>query len=289
MMKNRTKIAIAGVAVGALAVTAMVLNKHLEIQRENDTDTIIRETDDTTYGSLEGKLPEKETQMPAEEPMTEVTPNTEENLTEMSPEPEMKTEEYEPDAFYISHIPDDIFAKMQGRSYKADCTIDREELRYVHILHTGFDGETKEGELVVNKAIADDVLAIFEELYRAKYPIEKVRLVDEYDADDEASMSDNNSSAFNFRTISHTTTISKHGLGMAIDINPLYNPYVKTVNGTLSIEPANAAAYVDRSEDHPYRIDHDDLCYKLFTEHGFTWGGDWVHSKDYQHFEKESN
>ena len=289
MMKNRTKIAIAGVAVGALAVTAMVLNKHLEIQRENDMDTIIRETDDTTYGSLEGKLPEKETQMPAEEPMTEVTPNTEENLTEMSPEPEMKTEEYEPDAFYISHIPDDIFAKMQGRSYKADCTIDREELRYVHILHTGFDGETNEGELVVNKAIADDVLAIFEELYRAKYPIEKVRLVDEYDADDEASMSDNNSSAFNFRTISHTTTISKHGLGMAIDINPLYNPYVKTVNGTLSTEPANAAAYVDRSEAHPYRIDHDDLCYKLFTEHGFTWGGDWVHSKDYQHFEKDSN
>ena len=206
-----------------------------------------------------------------------------------APELEIKSEEYEPDAFYISHIPDDIFAKMQGRSYKADCTIDREELRYVHILHTGFDGETKEGELVVNKAIADDVLAIFEELYRAKYPIEKVCLVDEYDADDEASMSDNNSSAFNFRTISHTTTISKHGLGMAIDINPLYNPYVKTVNGALSIEPANAAVYVDQSEDHPYRIDHDDLCYKLFTEHGFTWGGDWVHSKDYQHFEKESN
>ena len=202
-------------------------------------------------------------------------------------EPEMKTEAYDLDAFYITPIPDDIFTKMQGRSYKADCTIDREELRYVHILHTGFDGETKEGELVVNKAIADDVLAIFEELYRAKYPIEKVRLVDEYGADDEASMSDNNSSAFNFRTISHTTTISKHGLGMAIDINPLYNPYVKTVNGALSIEPANAAVYVDPSDDNPYRIDHDDLCYKLFTEHGFTWGGDWVHSKDYQHFEKE--
>ena len=287
MMKKRTKIAMAGVAAGALAVTAMLLNKHLEIQRENDTDTIIRESDDPTSGSLEGKLPDKEKKAPAEETLKDATPDTEENLIEMSPEPEMKTEAYDLDAFYITPIPDDIFAKMQGRSYKADCTIDREELRYVHILHTGFDGETKEGELVVNKAIADDVLAIFEELYRAKYPIEKVRLVDEYDADDEASMSDNNSSAFNFRTISHTTTISKHGLGMAIDINPLYNPYVKTVNGTLSIEPANAAAYVDRSEDHPYRIDHDDLCYKLFTEHGFTWGGDWVHSKDYQHFEKE--
>ena len=246
-MKKRAKIALAGVAAGALAVTVMLLNKHLEIQRENDTDTIIRESDDPTSGSLEGKLPKKETQMPAEETLTEVTPDTEEKLTEMSPEPEIKTEECEPDAFYISHIPDDIFAKMQGRSYKADCTIDSEELRYVHILHTGFDGETNEGELVVNKAIADDVLAIFEELYRAKYPIEKVCLVDEYDADDEASMSDNNSSAINFRTISHTTTISKHGLGMAIDINPLYNQYVKTVNGALSIEPANAAVYVDQS------------------------------------------
>ena len=162
-----------------------------------------------------------------------------------------------------------------------------QDLRYLHVLHMGFDGQTKEGELVVNKAIAEDVLAIFRQLYEAEYPIEKVRLVDEYDADDEASMSDNNSSAFNFRFISHTTTISKHGLGMAVDINTLYNPYVKTVNGKLSIEPANAEAYVDRSGDFPHKIDHNDLCYKLFTRYGFTWGGDWTHSKDYQHFEKD--
>lgn len=191
------------------------------------------------------------------------------------------------EAFYISEIPDDIFEKMQGKSYKTDCTVPREDLRYLHVLHMGFDGQTKEGELVVNKAIAEDVLAIFRQLYEAQYPIEKVRLVDEYDADDEASMSDNNSSAFNFRFISHTTTISKHGLGMAVDINTLYNPYVKTVNGKLSIEPANAEAYVDRSRNFPHKIDHDDLCYKLFTRYGFTWGGDWEHSKDYQHFEKD--
>lgn len=189
--------------------------------------------------------------------------------------------------FYISEIPDDIFARMQGKSYKEDCTVPREDLRYVHVRHMGFDGEAKDGELVVNKAIADDVLAIFEELYKADYPIEKVRLVDEYDADDEASMSDNNSSAFNFRFISHTTRISKHGLGMAVDINTRYNPYVKTVDGKLSIEPANGADYVDRSKDFPHKIDHEDLCYKLFKEHGFTWGGDWTHSKDYQHFERD--
>lgn len=198
-----------------------------------------------------------------------------------------QTEDTVDEKFYISEIPDDIFEKMQGKSYKADCTVPREDLRYLHVLHMGFDGQTKEGELVVNKAIAEDVLAIFRQLYEAEYPIEKVRLVDEYDADDEISMSDNNSSAFNFRFISHTTTISKHGLGMAVDINTLYNPYVKTVNGKLSIEPANAEAYVDRSGDFPHKIDHNDLCYKLFTRYGFTWGGDWTHSKDYQHFEKD--
>ena len=191
------------------------------------------------------------------------------------------------DDFYISGIPDDIFAKMQGKSYKDNCTVPRDDLRYVHVLHMGFYGAVKAGELVVSRKIADDVLEIFEELYQADYPIEKVRLVDEYDADDEASMSDNNSSAFNFRFISHTTRISKHGLGMAVDINTRYNPYVKTVNGKLSIEPANGADYADRSTDFPYKIDHDDLCYKLFTEHGFTWGGDWTHSKDYQHFERD--
>ena len=207
--------------------------------------------------------------------------------TELSEKKQNMNKSITEEAFYISKIPDDIFEKMQGKSYKADCTVPREDLRYLHVLHMGFDGQTKEGELVVNKAIAEDVLAIFRQLYEAEYPIEKVRLVDEYDADDEASMSDNNSSAFNFRFISHTTTISKHGLGMAVDINTRYNPYVKTVNGKLSIEPANAKAYVDRSGDFPHKIDHDDLCYKLFTRYGFIWGGDWTHSKDYQHFEKD--
>lgn len=207
--------------------------------------------------------------------------------TELSEKKQNMNKSITEEAFYISKIPDDIFEKMQGKSYKADCTVPREDLRYLHVLHMGFDGQTKEGELVVNKAIAEDVLAIFRQLYEAEYPIEKVRLVDEYDADDEASMSDNNSSAFNFRFISHTTKISKHGLGMAVDINTLYNPYVKIVNGKLSIEPANAEAYVDRSGDFPHKIDHNDLCYKLFTRYGFIWGGDWTHSKDYQHFEKD--
>lgn len=187
--------------------------------------------------------------------------------------------------FYIKPIPDDIFEKMQGKSYKENCTVPREELRYLHILHVGFDNNTHEGELIVNKRIAEDVLDIFKELYKAGYQIEKVRLIDEYNAQDELSMRDNNSSAFNFRYISYSTTLSKHAMGLAVDINTLYNPYIKQVDGRLNIEPANAVQYVDRNRQFPHKIDHDDLCYKLFTKYGFEWGGDWEDSKDYQHFE----
>lgn len=187
--------------------------------------------------------------------------------------------------FYIKPILDDIFEKMQGKSYKENCTVPREELRYLHILHVGFDNNTHEGELIVNKRIAEDVLDIFKELYKAGYQIEKVRLIDEYNAQDELSMRDNNSSAFNFRYISYSTTLSKHAMGLAVDINTLYNPYIKQVDGRLNIEPANAVQYVDRNRQFPHKIDHQDLCYKLFTKYGFEWGGDWEDSKDYQRFE----
>ena len=95
----------------------------------------------------------------------------------------------------------------------------------------------------------------------------------------------NNSSCFNCRFSSHTKTGSKHGLGLAVDMNPLYNPYIKTVNGKTYIEPATASQWVDRSRPNPYKIDHDDLAYRLFTQAGFEWGGDWDDCKDWQHFE----
>ena len=78
-----------------------------------------------------------------------------------------------------------------------------------------------------------------------------------------------------------------HGLGMAVDINPLYNPYIKMVDGKLSIEPATGAEYVDREKIFPYKIEPNDICVKLFKAHGFLWGGDWQGKKDYQHFYKE--
>ncbi len=106
--------------------------------------------------------------------------------------------------FYAAEIDDVIFSRIKGKSYKDDCTVPLKDLRYLHVLHVGFDGETHEGELICNTSIAADLLDIFKKLYEAGYQIEKIRLVDEYNADDELSMRDNNSSCFNFRFISHT-------------------------------------------------------------------------------------
>lgn len=183
-------------------------------------------------------------------------------------------------------IPDTIFTLMQGKSFKQDCTVPRSDLRYLLCLHRDIHGCAIVGEMVVNKKISSIVLDILHKLYTANYPIERMRLVDYWDADDERSMRDNNSSSFNFRFISHTTKVSKHGKGVAIDINTLYNPYHKTLeDGTEIIEPATGAPYLDRSKSFSYKIEKDDLCYKLFTENGFEWGGEWTTCKDYQHFE----
>ena len=140
--------------------------------------------------------------------------------------------------------------------------------------------------MVCHKSIAQDLVEIFQKLYEAHYPIEHMRLIDDYDADDEASMSDNNSSCFCFRTVDGTTTLSNHARGLAVDINTLYNPYVRNRNGRLLISPDGAKPYVDRSKDFKYKIVEGDLCHRLFLEHGFRWGGSWRTMKDYQHFEK---
>ena len=188
--------------------------------------------------------------------------------------------------FYQQEITDDIFARIEGKSFKANCTTPREDLRYLRVLHYNKDREVLRGELICHKDIADDLLVIFQELYKAAYPIERMVLIDEYDADDEASMRANNTSAFNFRQASGMRRLSSHSTGMAIDINPLYNPLVKERGGRTIFYPSNAEAYIDRTKYFPYKIEKGDLCVRLFKKYGFSWGGDWRSSKDYQHFEK---
>ena len=192
------------------------------------------------------------------------------------------------DDFYMTRITEDILKRIEGKSYPEGATISIDDLRWLHVMHYGFDGEVHEGELIVNHEVAHDVLEIFKELFEIKYPIEKIRLIDEYNAEDEASMEDNNSSAFCYRTIAESDTLSNHAKGLAIDINPLYNPYVyERKDGSLFLQPENAGDYVDRDADNPYYIKKDDACYQIFINHGFTWGGDWKSKKDYQHFERE--
>lgn len=188
--------------------------------------------------------------------------------------------------FQCYDIPDTIFALMKGKSYKDDCTVQRSDLRYLLILHRNIKGEAIVGELIVNKNISADILDIMEQLFRASYPIEKVRLIDYYDADDEKSMRANNTSCFNWRKVSGSSTVSKHAIGMAIDINPLYNPYYKLSNGKETIQPATGKPYLDREAEFPYKIIKGDICHRLFTTNGFKWGGSWTSLKDYQHFER---
>ena len=190
-------------------------------------------------------------------------------------------------SFYVAEIDEKIFARIDGKSYKKDCPLPLSELRYLHVLHKNLDGKILAGEMICNVRIAEPLIEIFQQLYAASYPIEKIRLIDEYDADDELSMRDNNSSCFNFRRVSFTDRISLHGYGMAVDINPLYNPYIKSVDGKKIIAPDNAADFEDRTKNFPYKIEADDLCCKLFAARGFLWGGDWDEEKDYQHFFNE--
>jgi len=189
--------------------------------------------------------------------------------------------------FAIEKISDKVFKRMWRKSYKANCTTPRSSLRYLKVLHYNANGDILIGEMVCNKAVSDDLLAIFKALFDAKYPIERMVLVDEYDADDEASMRANNTSCFNFRTATGSKKLSAHSRGCAVDINPKYNPYVKkSSNGKLLVRPATSNKYLQRTETFDYKLEKGDLCYRLFTERGFKWGGNWRSAKDYQHFEK---
>ncbi len=199
------------------------------------------------------------------------------------------------EGFYCEPLSDSLTRYITGVSYPALTEEDDgdvpavtpDELRYVHILHYDFTGTPAEGELICNQSIALDLLEIFRELYRNEYQLERVRLIDEYDGDDAASMEDNNTSCFNYRVVEGTDKLSKHAYGLAVDVNPFYNPYITYgQDGSENVSPAGAQAYADRSGHFPYQIDEDDLCYKLFIQHGFTWGGAWNNSKDYQHFQK---
>ena len=184
--------------------------------------------------------------------------------------------------FTAQPVPEAVEARMRGVSYPEDAEVKLSDLRYLRLSYVDFEGKDQVGEMICNKAIADDLVAIFRELYEARYPIRSIRLIDDFGGDDEASMAADNTSCFNYRKKTGMRELSKHARGLAVDINPFENPYVRPSR----VRPAGASAYADRSKDFPHKIDKDDLCYRLFRAHGFYWGGTWRSVKDYQHFEK---
>ena len=264
--------------------------KYVSYGRNKQTERIetIDEVYDYNYGvELE---PEIETVILGEieeETIHEIIPIQKEETRSNNMVSNLATEthtNYTESEFGIYEIDDTIYTRIKDKSYPSNDVTPLHDLRYLKVLNIGFDGQTHEGDLIVNVNIANDIIDIFKSLYEEKYEIEKIKLVDEYDANDEVSMEDNNTSAFNNRNVGNSSKISKHAYGLAIDINPKQNPYVH-LNGTC--EPASSRIYCDRTNINlKHMIDKDDLCYKLFLEHGFKWGGNFTGDKDYQHFYK---
>lgn len=240
-----------------------------------------------TICPIETQPPSPSAPCPIETQLPSLTAITSEPLYAESPE----STHYQY-GFYYQALSEELIAKMVGVSYptpEENPAISLEELCYLNVLYYDFNGELQNGSLVCNQKITQDLVEIFYELYLNEYQIEKIKLIDDYNGDDTASMLDNNTSCFNYRVVDGTDHLSKHALGCAIDINPFYNPYVVyNIDGTgeTYISPEGSEQYADRSLNFPYKIDENDLCYKLFKEHGFVWGGDWNSCKDYQHFQK---
>jgi len=153
-----------------------------------------------------------------------------------------------------------------------------ENLRLVNVYYYGFDEKLHKGQLIVHKDVVLDIIEIFEFIRETKFPVGKAIPISKYGWSDEESMIDNNTSAFNYRYISGTRVISNHALGLAIDINPSLNPYVKNETSL----PKNCV--YDTSK--PGTIVADSELVLEFKKYGWQWGGEWKSLKDYQHFEK---
>jgi len=155
----------------------------------------------------------------------------------------------------------------------------KNKLDLVSVKYYGFDGKLHQGQIIVNKEISNDIVEIFKVIEEDKFPVEKVVPIVDYNWSDEKSMNDNNTSSFNYRFISGSRILSMHANGLAIDINPKQNPYVK--NGT-SIPAGSEYRLNDKGT-----IEPGSKIVKAFKERGWTWGGDWKSLKDYQHFQKK--
>lgn len=175
-----------------------------------------------------------------------------------------------------------IDAQLQYRmrySYRAGCPVPLRDLRYVNVKYVSWFGHSLTGELVVHRDAVATVADAFRRMYDARFAIRRMKLVDAYKGSDDASMYDDNTSAFNCRPVAGTSRWSLHAYGRAIDINPVENPYV--TGGKAS--PPNGQPYVDRR---PRKGVVNRTVVEAFRRHGWGWGGYWSGAKDWQHFSR---
>jgi hypothetical protein len=165
-----------------------------------------------------------------------------------------------------------------------------DRLKFIKFGYIGFDGQTHDdGEIVVMDAVSDYVARIFSGLRRISFPIAKAKLMNAYDGNDDASMADNNTSSFNDREIVGGGAMSLHAYGLAIDLNPVQNPYAKRLGATLVFSPKAGISYANRLNDRPWRRPRSGMAetaIDVFADNGFLiWGGYWDNPIDYQHFQ----
>lgn len=183
----------------------------------------------------------------------------------------------------IDPVPADVVARSTWRD---ECPVTLDELRYVTVAHHGFDGRLHTGELIVNAAVAEDIAWVFGELFAAGYPIEQLRVTTLADLDAPPTGDGNGSGAFSCRPVAgRSSGWSQHAYGLAVDINPFQNPYLK---GDLVI-PELASYYLDRSLEMPGMIAPDSAVVEAFAAIGWKWGGDWTSLKDWMHFSRNGH
>ncbi|WP_448061369.1 M15 family metallopeptidase [Cellulomonas hominis] len=178
----------------------------------------------------------------------------------------------------VAEITPDLAARM-ATSWREGCPVPLADLRYLTVTYRDFDGGVATGELVVHADVAAGVVEVFRALFVLGYPVRSMRLVDDFGGSDDASMAQDNTSAFNCRPISRGSGWSEHAYGRAIDLNPRENPYVR---GDLVLPP-EGAEFAARP-DAPGVVHADDAVVRAFAAQGWQWGGYWTSPTDYQHF-----
>ncbi len=189
----------------------------------------------------------------------------------------------------VTHISNDIKKRMiKGNSWKKSCPVGLEDLRYVRVRHWDFKGGSSIGELVVHADVAEGIAQIFEELYDIGYPVRQMRLVSDFKGNDWQSIEADNTSAHNCRSLTGSSKKwSNHAYGMAIDINPIENPYISRtgrISHKASLPYRKRAHVPSRGLADKAMALKDDKVVHIFKKYGWKWGGEWTGIKDYQHF-----